>query len=703
MNYQDMIIEAYDSSVVRDPATKQRQRSFKVRVLRSPAGEMAAGRAITSQCDEAAFQTQLRALDARELDREGLFNLGRLLGLLLLPAAQKDGDISVRELFTRSLEKVGADSGLRLRLQMAPELSAFPWEYIYLDRTGSEGDSMLGFLALDPRISIIRHEALPVAPATTKVSGEVKVLAALASPDHLEPLNLKVEAGVLHQALDGQPGIALTVCENATMGDVQNALGDAHVFHFAGHGRFLQRAGDQPGTVTGRGEIALDDGNVDAEQLGVNLRSQGVRLAMLGACETGRRTGAFEWQGVAPALARADVPAIIANQYSILDQGAIAFSGRLYSGLTGGLSIESAVQAGRLAIYNADQTGRDWGAPVLYLRAADGALFEGAVNKTVRAEARSRAEAEVKVRAREVAQGGFVTGAAVKKFVAGKLNVNVVIDEAVHGDVRGLDVGEFGSGAAHVSVGVDSVKPGGSVTGAVFKNFGATVEKKSVPTRRRATRAKPSKVEASVTVGTVQGGSVVGTQHNDHSVGGDKIDVATGGHLALNKAIDGQNVQIGSVIINQGGAAVTSNDRNLIEEQMRLDVALPKTVVVEEAFDVVVQVRQPASPPLSVADLDQVVSASGSVFRAEESDVIRYRVAVSGDGFRVDPPHYLLKLRPKQDSQAVTFQVTSTKAGKRTLIVNAFQDDKDDKDDDDVVVAQTRLTIKATVAIIKPS
>ena len=696
MNYQDMIIEAYDSIVVRDPATKLRQRSFKVRVLRSPAGEMAAGRAITSQCDETTLQSQLRALDARELDREGLFNIGRLLGLLLLPAAQKDGEISVRELFTRSLDKMGADAGLRLRLQLAPELSAIPWEYMYLDRTGSTGDSMLGFLALDPRISIIRHEPLPIAPATAKVTGDVNVLAALASPDNLEPLNLKVEAEVLHKALNGQPGIALTVQQDATLDGIEKALGNVHVFHFAGHGRFLQRAGDKPGTVTGTGEIALDDGNVDAEQLGVNLRSQGVRLAMLGACETGRRAGAFEWDGVAPALARADVPAIVANQYSILDKCAIAFSGRLYSALTGGLSIESAVQAGRLAVYNADQTGRDWGAPVLYLRAADGALFEGAVNKQIREQARSLAQADVKVRAREVAKGGFVTGAAVRKFVAGKLNVNVVIDGAVHGNVRGLNVGEFGAGSANVSVGVDSVKAGGSVHGAVFDHFGgAAPETKSVP-RFRGTRAKPPSVAANVNVGSVNGGSVVGTQHNDNSVRGDKIDVAAGGHMTLNKAIDGQNLQIGSVIINQGGAAITSNDQDLIEEEMRLDVALPKTVIVEESFDVVVQVKQPSSPTLNIADLDQVVSASGSVFRAEESNVVRYRIEVSGDGFRVVPSHYLLKLRAKQDSQAVTFQVTSTKAGKRSLIVNAFQDDG-------AVAAQTRLTIEASIAIVKPS
>ena len=135
--------------------------------------------------------------------------------------------------------------------------------------------------------------------------------------------------------------------------------------------------GDLPGTYTGTGELAFQDQRVDAEQLGINLRGQQVRLAVLAGCETGRRKGLSVWSGIAPALTKVDIPAVVANQYSIKDTSAIAFSERFYQALAGGLPIEDAVAAGRLAVYNQDPEGRDWGVPVLYLRAANGHLFEG--------------------------------------------------------------------------------------------------------------------------------------------------------------------------------------------------------------------------------------------------------------------------------------------------------------------------------------
>jgi hypothetical protein len=713
VKYRDFVIEASEATLARDPVSQSWLRSFKVRAVRTPdQGEMTPAAAVTSQCDELGLQTQLRALETRQIDRDGLFKLGRVLGLLLLPPAQSNAATSVRELFRRSLDAGGPEMGLRLRLQLPPELSALPWEYMYLDRTGSADESMLGFLALDPRIAIIRHEALPVPPLSPAVSGDLSVLAALASPPDLELLQLDVEEKVLHQALDGQPGITLGLRKNATLEAVQNGLAGANVFHFAGHGGFVQQAGAKPGTLTGTGFIALDDQRIDAETLGVNLRGNGIRLAVLGGCETGRRAGTYVWGGVAPALARAEIPAVVANQYSILDSCAIAFTRKFYAALAGGLPLESAVQAGRIEAYNTDRTGRDWGVPVLYLRAAEGTLFEGAANPAVRANARAIAEADVKVRVEEVAAGGFLTGAKVREFVAGKLNVSVVIGGTVHGEVVGFEAGSVGSGSINVDVSADTVEDGGSVYGTVLDVFGeppaSPGTKRSAPRPARSSSPAgagnpelerfswsdtrgvevPPSVSANVDVKTVNGGQVVGTQQIDRSVHGDNINVAT-----LNKGIDGKNVTIRNVTIYQGSTPTGAppNERQ-IEEALRLDVALPKTAVVEEPFDLVVQVKRPDSPKLSIADLDQVVSAEGSVFRSEDSELVRYRIEVSGAGFQAAPPHFVIQLRPKSDSFPVAFQVTATKTGRRSLLVNAFQDNG-------ALAAQTRVTVEAMVAV----
>ena len=125
---------------------------------------------------------------------------------------------------------------------------------------------------------------------------------------------------------------------------------------------------------------------------------------------------------------------------------------------------------------------------------------------------------------------------------------------------------------------------------------------------------------------------------------------------------------------------------------MRLDVALPKGAVVNEPFDLVIAVMQPEAPKLAVADLDQVVSAEGSIFRSEDQDVVKYRVEVTGAGFDVTPTSYLLELRPGANSRPVAFQVTSSKTGRRSLLVNAYQEDG-------ALAAQTRVSLAVVVAV----
>jgi len=443
MKYHDMEIEASEAKVERD-ADKRSWRRFKVRVSRSPAGEMTPEQAVVVQCDERALQERLRRLADRQIDRKEFFELGRLLGVLLLPPANNETGIGLREFFSRSFDRVGPDGGLRLRLRLPPELASLPWEYVYLDRLGTSEDADAGFLALDPRVAIVRHEELPVPAPLLRASGDITVLAALASPPNLDLLDLDREERDLRQALDKQPGIHLKVLKAATLDEVQKALPGTGVFHFAGHGAFRQQAGDAPGTVTGAGALALDDGTVDAEKLGINLRGNEVQLVVLGGCETGRRAGAYVWGGIAPALVRSEVPAVVANQYSILDDCAIAFSREFYRALIGGLPIERAVSAGRIAAYNVDQKGRDWGVPVLYLRAGDGELFEGAADKEVRAGERTSAEVDVNVRVKEVAASGFVLGAEVGEVVSGKLGIVLTVEGTVYGTAIGLKLNKLG-------------------------------------------------------------------------------------------------------------------------------------------------------------------------------------------------------------------------------------------------------------------
>lgn len=426
MTYQDMILEVSDTETTHDG--DKRIGTFKVRVLTSPAGDMPSGDAVIVEYDDKDLQSTLDKLDRRELDTEGLIRLGRTLAALLLPITAKDGATSVREFFARSRVKLGPDIGLRMRLRLPPDLAVLPWEYAYIERTGGSG--MDGFLALDPRIAIVRHETLAAPVAETALSGDIKIVTAFAEAGGLDDLDLDEEMNLLKEALQGVDGIRIEPCPQATLSKLQPLLPGAGIFHFAGHGDFTRQMGAKPGTYAGVGFLAFGDERIDAEQMGLNLRGQGIRLAVLAGCHTGRRDGISVWSGIAPALVKMEIPAVVANQYTITDKCAVAFSHQFYQALAGGLSIERAVSAGRIAAYNADKSGRDWGVPVLYLRAADGQLFYGAAHPTARERCRKAAEADVAVRANEVnvkvgtVSGGQVIGEQVNRRAGDTIHGN---------------------------------------------------------------------------------------------------------------------------------------------------------------------------------------------------------------------------------------------------------------------------------------
>jgi hypothetical protein len=691
MKYQDFVIEV--SETRQEERDGKWLRSLDVRVARTSQLGDAPIRKITTSCDEVALTELIELLDSRDIDRAGLFELGRLLALLLLPAG--DGVSGVRELLARNLDALGNDEGLRLRLLLPAEIAAWPWEYLYLDRTGSREDSMNGFMSLDPRVAIVRHEGMPLAAGIDAVTGNISVLAAMASPPGMDPLDLDGEESLLREAFANRPGLELDVIRGATLRDLVPHLDDAQIFHFAGHGTFRHAPGAIIGKLTGKGMLAFQDELVDAEQLGVNLHQRNIQLAVLGGCETGRRVGEYTAGSIAVALARAQIPAVVANQFAIHDSSAKEFARAFYAALDGGLPLERAMHAGRLAVFNADPDDRDWGVPVLYLRASHGELFAGAADSQQRETARVSAEKHVVVRAAQVGKSGVVTGALLNKVLAQSLKVEVTIDGAVYGKVVGYREGrDAGSDGADINVKVGDVGEGGNVVGAVFGDEPDPEVVRPPPKMsprpasppKHASRPPAPAVEepapamsappppmpqpspsgagaggsSSVSVGTVNGGTVIGTQYN-------------------------------STQFTYVQPAPRDPDADLIKEDLRLDVRAPQRVVIEEPFDLQVQIKLPQSPPIAAAAGTQVASADGSVFRREESEVINYRIVPSGDGFRFDPASIKLKLYPKTESPVVTFEGVASKTGQRKLRLNAYQDD-------DTLAAQTALTLEIVIA-----
>jgi hypothetical protein len=186
----------------------------------------------------------------------------------------------------------------------------------------------------------------------------------------------------------------------------------------------------------------------------------------------------------------------------------------------------------------------------------------------------------------------------------------------------------------------------------------------------------------------VTGGGGINTGGGS-SVGG---DVSAGRDFVGRDQIT--NIYIGAPLPSQRGASPSTSDQPKapIKEQIRLDVATPESAVVDQTFDMAVSIRQLQSPPLKLDDLAKTVSAQGVIFRSEETDVVRYRVEVSASDCKVKPASYTFLLRSGEDSQVQFFQITPSKAGRISIIVNAYQDDG-------LLAASTRVVVQTGVPV----
>lgn len=348
---------------------------FRLRVARSPAGEMALAEAKPTKLPR-ELRAKVLALSEDRLELPELIELGETLGALLLPEGR------ARELFQAARAGLEVEEGLRLRLKIEePALASLPWELAYLALPGTraaEKDAR-GFLSLDPRLSLTRHEVLAAPAGSFAPVPRPRLLCLFsgASLPGLAPLDLARERQGIRAAVEAS-GIELRDLESATLADLQRGLdGGAELFHYAGHGHFEEQFGEIPKTREGKGYLLLEtpEGKpllVPAEQVGLNLAGAGVRLAVLNGCETARRDVAHSWTGIAPLLVQSGIPAVLANQFQIGDEAAIELARRFYEKLATGEPVDAAVSAARLACSNLERASRrDFATPVLYLRLAE--------------------------------------------------------------------------------------------------------------------------------------------------------------------------------------------------------------------------------------------------------------------------------------------------------------------------------------------
>jgi hypothetical protein len=374
MDYKDFVLQLDRAAA---------EPGFVTRVLHSPAGEA-----------EAPFVNPLSRADldrlwqeaysARQASRAARAGSARLQEPLTESHVEEIGDRLFHALFRgpvhscwmRSLSEATrhSDGGLRLKLQLNladPLIASFaelPWELLFSPEQG-------GFLGLQRKTPILRHMRLPLPGSRPLPARPIRVLTVLSQPAAMAELSLEEEAGKIDAALRTLPGVEVLPLHNPTIETLRENLlrQDFQILHFMGHGGFDERSGQGVLCFTGdRGESIPVSGSMLATHL---AGMDSLRLIFVNACETARSNTAAPFAGVATALLRAGLPAVIAMQRPISDDAALEFSRTVYRRLAAGDPIDAAVTEGRLAIFRDNGSLQEWGTPVLFSRAEDGRIF----------------------------------------------------------------------------------------------------------------------------------------------------------------------------------------------------------------------------------------------------------------------------------------------------------------------------------------
>lgn len=170
------------------------------------------------------------------------------------------------------------------------------------------------------------------------------------------------------------------------------------VIHFDGHGMFARVCPNcriphypsiekcvsckadmkdvQPGGYLHFEDLNHKTDRISVADMKVVVANRSTQLVVLSACASGTTQGISVFNGIAPGLIQAGIPAVVGVQGSPSTRAMAKFVERMYAGLADFQPLPEAVNRGRLAIYRTKPPA--WFMPVVYLRSSDttcGQLF----------------------------------------------------------------------------------------------------------------------------------------------------------------------------------------------------------------------------------------------------------------------------------------------------------------------------------------
>jgi len=331
-----------------------------VQVLRAPAGE--ASGTLDAHALRALGESSAAPATVQEARALG----GALFEALFQGEVRNRLDVSKQMAATQ-------EAGLRVRLRIEdPALAALPWELLFDARSDE-------FLALSRATPLVRYLPLGAPAEPLTVEPPLRILAMVAAPTDLPPVDVAGERARLREAvaaLQKRRHVELVWLEGQSWQALQTALQDGpwHILHYVGHASFDEAAG------VGALLLADDNGQsapVSAGELGALLKDhRSLRLVVLNACEGARSGEANLFAGLGAALVQSGLPAVVAMQYEISVTAAADFTRSFYGALAHDLPVDGAVAEARKAMRQAAPASAEWATPVLFLRAPDGALWQ---------------------------------------------------------------------------------------------------------------------------------------------------------------------------------------------------------------------------------------------------------------------------------------------------------------------------------------
>jgi hypothetical protein len=278
----------------------------------------------------------------------------------------------VRGLFDRS-SGCGPAAALRVKLEI--ELSAesgplldLPWELLCSPDRGR-------FLGLSRLTPIVRYLDTGAPVDSLPLASPLRILAVVSQPKGLPHLDLERERRAMETLWEREGAIEVVWLEGADLIALRGALlrTEFHVVHFMGHGGGERGGGAVLFLTDRRGAPEAVRGAVLAAML-ADFRA--LRLVFLNSCQGAALNGHGTAAGLAAALVAAGVPAVLAIRGPIADRLAIELSAAFYRRIAAGDPVDVAAAEGRLAMFAAQPEGWEWASAALFMRSADGRLFD---------------------------------------------------------------------------------------------------------------------------------------------------------------------------------------------------------------------------------------------------------------------------------------------------------------------------------------